>query len=104
MGRKRRPRRDTAICGHCREEFPAGRPACPHCGSDAETGWSEDAQVDWGWAAVPEEFDEDDYQSVLRDLPGGHAPPEARFLSQRQFVNLVIGLLVVAALVFVFVV
>jgi glutaredoxin len=26
-------------CPYCGERFRAGRPSCPHCGADRETGW-----------------------------------------------------------------
>jgi hypothetical protein len=31
------------ICPHCGAEISAKASACPECGSDEETGWSEDA-------------------------------------------------------------
>ncbi|MCP4542162.1 MAG: hypothetical protein GY832_33990 [Chloroflexi bacterium] len=34
---------DYFICPHCEAEVPADAPACPQCGSDEETGWSEGA-------------------------------------------------------------
>lgn len=32
------------ICPHCGEPVPKGAIRCRHCGSDARTGWSEDAE------------------------------------------------------------
>ncbi len=37
---------DYFICPHCGAEVPFGAPACPECGSDDETGWSEDTAYD----------------------------------------------------------
>lgn len=37
---------DYFICPHCGAEVPSGAPACPECGSDDETGWSEDTAYD----------------------------------------------------------
>ncbi len=37
---------DYFICPHCGAEVPLGAPACPKCGSDDETGWSEDTVYD----------------------------------------------------------
>jgi hypothetical protein len=34
---------DYFICPHCGAEVPARALACPECGSDEETGWSENA-------------------------------------------------------------
>jgi len=31
------------ICPHCGSNVPDGAAACRECGSDTETGWSEDA-------------------------------------------------------------
>jgi hypothetical protein len=33
------------ICPHCGAEVPRNARACPECGSDEETGWSEDASA-----------------------------------------------------------
>ncbi len=37
---------DYFVCPHCYAEVPSGAPACPKCGSDEETGWSEDTAYD----------------------------------------------------------
>ena len=34
-----------AICPNCGAEVPPNARACPACGSDEETGWSDEAQV-----------------------------------------------------------
>jgi hypothetical protein len=34
------------ICPHCGAEVPPNARACPECGSDEETGWSEQARAD----------------------------------------------------------
>ena len=31
------------ICPHCGAAVPRGAPACPECGADEQTGWSERA-------------------------------------------------------------
>ena len=48
------------ICPHCGAEIPPRAKACPACGSDEETGWSDGSYTpDLG---IPEEnFDYDDY-------------------------------------------
>jgi len=33
-------------CPNCGERVPGGALSCPECGSDDETGWSEDAAYD----------------------------------------------------------
>ena len=45
----------------------AGAKACPHCGSDENTGWSENAYLS-GLGVDP--YDDDDYQETLRREPG----------------------------------
>ncbi len=69
---KRRPQREFFSCPHCGADVPVGAPACKECGSDAETGWSEDPDV---WEAdIPAGYgDEDDFdydEFVARELPG----------------------------------
>jgi hypothetical protein len=48
------------ICPNCGAEVPPRARACPECGSDETTGWSEAAEG--GGLDLPEEhFDYDDY-------------------------------------------
>ena len=48
------------ICPHCGAEVPPKARACPECGSDEETGWSERAAA--GRLGLPdEEFDYDEF-------------------------------------------
>lgn len=60
--------------------MPARAAACPHCGSDEETGWSEGAHDVEGWATDDESWDHDDeddfdYDEYLRREFPEHAPP-----------------------------
>jgi hypothetical protein len=49
-----------AVCPNCGAEVPANAKACPECGSDEETGWSE--EVHTGGLDLPEEnFDYNDF-------------------------------------------
>lgn len=41
------------VCPHCGAELPPRAKACPECGSDEKTGWSEDANV--GSLGLPDE-------------------------------------------------
>ena len=34
------------VCPNCGAEIPPGAKACPECGSDDQTGWSEEARTD----------------------------------------------------------
>ncbi len=48
------------ICPHCGAEVPPEAKVCPACGSDEQTGWSDDAYT--GGLGLPEEkFDYDDF-------------------------------------------
>ncbi len=48
------------VCPNCGAEVPPKAKACPECGSDEETGWSEEAHV--GGLDLPDEnFDYDDF-------------------------------------------
>lgn len=62
------------ICPNCGAEVPRNAKACPECGSDEQTGWSEEAAAD-GLDLPDEKFDYEDY--VQREfgakspVPGG---------------------------------
>ena len=63
--------RDNFICPSCRAEVPAQAKACPECGSDEKTGWSEDAIYDGTDIEDPDEFDYEDWrrrESLRRTL------------------------------------
>ena len=48
-------------CPNCGEMVPRKAKACPHCGSDENTGWSKNTYLDGA-----EIYDEEDYQETLR--------------------------------------
>ncbi len=57
-------------CPHCGAEVRVGASGCRECGSDAETGWSEDAllwQADIPSAADDDDFDYDEF--IAREFP-----------------------------------
>ncbi len=60
------------ICPNCGAHVPPNARACPHCGSDDQTGWSEEAYTsDLG---LPDEgFDYDDF--VRREFGGAQPKP-----------------------------
>jgi hypothetical protein len=39
-------RKNNFLCPNCGGYVPGGALACPDCGSDEETGWSEDTMYD----------------------------------------------------------
>jgi hypothetical protein len=48
------------VCPNCGADIPPNSRACPECGSDEETGWSEAATT--GGLDLPDEkFDYDDF-------------------------------------------
>ena len=57
-------------CSYCYKEMPKWSTACPHCGSDLETGWSENTYMDGvdtvGGSGYMDDEDYDDY--VRRDF------------------------------------
>ena len=55
------------ICPVCGAVVPAKAKACPECGSDEQTGWSDDGRAD-SLGIPTEEFDYDDY--VKREFEG----------------------------------
>ena len=58
------------ICPNCGAEVPPKARACPECGADEQTGWSEEARV--GGLDLPDEnFDYNDF--VKREF-GGPSP------------------------------
>jgi len=48
------------VCTNCGTELPRNAKACPECGSDEQTGWSETAYA--SHLGLPDEnFDHDDF-------------------------------------------
>lgn len=56
------------ICPNCGAEVPARAKACPECGSDDETGWSEEAKTS-GLDLPSEQFNYDEF--VSREFGNG---------------------------------
>lgn len=48
------------VCPNCGAEVPPEARACPECGSDEKTGWSEEARTS-GLDLPEEKFDYDDF-------------------------------------------
>jgi hypothetical protein len=60
------------ICPNCGAEVPPNAKACPGCGSDEKTGWSETAYAD-NLNLPDEEFDYDEF--VKEEFGSGAAKP-----------------------------
>ena len=86
---------DYFVCPNCGAEVTAPAPACPECGSDERTGWSETAFYDGTGIADPEEFD----YVAWRRRELGLAPRQ----TSRQWLWLVTALLVLALFVWLIV-
>ncbi|MCE9638285.1 MAG: hydrogenase maturation nickel metallochaperone HypA [Planctomycetes bacterium] len=92
MAKKRPP--PPVECPHCGESFPAGRKACPECGSDAQTGWQSGDEIDYQSLDIPDAYSHDDYE---RDLDGIHANRPALW-SSRQMRMFIVGIILVASM------
>ncbi len=57
-----------ALCPVCGTSVPRTASACPGCGADERTGWSEDATAGDGLNLPDEEFDYDAF--VAREFHG----------------------------------
>ena len=60
------------VCPNCGAEVPRNAKACPGCGSDEKTGWSETAYAS-GLGLPDEEFDYDKF--VKEEFGSGQAKP-----------------------------
>jgi hypothetical protein len=56
----RRPAKRLSECPNCGAEFDARRLACPECGSDAETGWKSQEDIDYEAVELPDALEVDD--------------------------------------------
>lgn len=73
------------ICPHCGAELAPKAIACQSCGSDAQTGWSEGASVDW---ELP------DYDEIIENEFGNK--------KKAHWPVIVISCLLIAALIITF--
>lgn len=76
------------VCPNCGTEVPRGAKACPECGSDEETGWSEDAAADN--LGLPD--DNFNYEEFVKEEFGG-ASAKPRGISWFWWVIAVVVLL-----------
>jgi len=53
MTKRTRPQKE---CDHCGERIPYRALACPHCGSDADTGWADPEEIEYQSVEIPEEW------------------------------------------------
>ncbi|MCG3135998.1 MAG: hypothetical protein HMLKMBBP_03785 [Planctomycetes bacterium] len=91
MARKRGRPEPWTCCGICGERYPPKRLACPGCGADERTQYESGDQAD-----VPWEMDEEEYREVLAGE--GLGRDAGAFWKTRRARNMVVGLLLVAAM------
>jgi hypothetical protein len=89
---KRRRKRETFVCPHCGADVAVGAASCRECGSDDETGWSQDADV-WE-AGIPagygsdDDFDYDEF--IEQELPEKRTIHAGRELSRWSWRALIV--------------
>ena len=81
---------DTFECPHCGADVPNGAPACPVCGSDENTGWSEQAEIE------PVFYDYDDELELEYEEPEGSGSFSSPWL---RLALVVIAVLTASALI-----
>lgn len=59
MRRKPKPPRRTFACPHCGAEVKQGAKVCRECGSDADTGWQSEEEIDYQSLDLPQGWSED---------------------------------------------
>jgi hypothetical protein len=88
-GRERKRRSADArevVCPHCGASIRATAAACPECGSDEQTGWSDNTYLD----GISLPADDDDYDDIYeREFGEATAKGRARsFLSWKTLTAL----------------
>jgi hypothetical protein len=83
------------VCPNCGAEVPPNAKACPECGSDETTGWSEKAYAD-NLGLPGEEFDYEEF--VKEEFSTGRAKPRGI-----GWFWWVVALILVALLIFLFI-
>lgn len=80
------------ICPNCGAEVPAKAPACPECGADENTGWSDDTIYD---GTGIEDADEFKYEDWKRREVDGRGPRR----TSKQWFWWIVAVLILALLV-----
>lgn len=80
------------ICPNCDTEVPAGARACPECGADENTGWSQSAQCDR--LGIPDADEKFNYGDFVKNEFGRGATGQTRL----RTVWVITAILLLAAL------
>jgi len=84
---------DYVVCPFCGECIPSTVKACPACGSDEKTGWSEDTYLDGVDLPV-----DDDYKDLVLKEFGGETVSHGSWQKRTWITVAAIGLLALAGL------
>ena len=100
MAKRRKPE-DYFDCPHCGAKVRCGALACPECGSDDETGWSEDwdGDVPTGYGKE-KEFDYDEFMAQEFPEHANRAP--GHFPKMRWIWRIAALLILIATLLVIF--
>jgi len=83
----------TIICPHCAAIVPPKAKVCPDCGSDEQTGWSQDAELHRLGIPLEKSLSDDDYHEFTgREL-------QQRPARKKNF-NTAVALLLIAAFIY----
>jgi hypothetical protein len=82
----------TGVCRFCGETIKQSAKACPHCGSDEQTGWSEGTYLDG-----IDIGDEIDYEEAVRNEFSLRSAPRGWWRSWR---TVTAGILLILFLLF----
>jgi hypothetical protein len=83
-------------CPICGAEVPPNAKACPKCGADEKTGWSEDAETS-GLDLPDEDFDYEEF--VKHEFGGGKKAPIPRGIHWFWWI---VAILIVVAFIWLF--
>jgi predicted ATP-dependent serine protease len=86
----------TFVCPNCGAMLPANAKACPDCGSDENTGWSENTYLD----GIDLPLDDEEYETIrAKEFSNGRINKKSSILVDWK---MAIGLVVIAAMLIAF--
>ncbi|MDR3012640.1 MAG: hypothetical protein LBU70_05445 [Chitinispirillales bacterium] len=87
-------KKTSFVCPNCGEQAPGNARACPTCGSDEQTGWSESTYLD----GIDLPFEDDDYEEIRAKEFGGTEKERVGIFSDINW-KMVIGIMVVSSMI-----
>ena len=88
---------DEFICPNCGAEVPAKAKACPECGADEKTGWSDNTIYDGTDIEDPDEFDYEGWKQ--REFEG-----RGTRRTRKQWFWWIVAVLILAVVLWLFIV